>query len=47
MQVYLFKLLRYLFSYEKHKKVVKDLFPPNLFSLFVDVGNFNKNLAKY
>ncbi|KAL4469437.1 hypothetical protein ABPG74_004690 [Tetrahymena malaccensis] len=42
-----FKLLRFLFSIEKNRKIFKLLFPTKLFTTFIDIGNYQKNYSKY
>jgi hypothetical protein len=34
------RALRFVFSVEKNRKVFKRLFPPDLFAMFIDVGQY-------
>ena len=36
-------LLRFLYSTERNRRTFKLIFPPDIFGLFVDVGNYNRN----
>ncbi|KRX04155.1 Protein kinase-like domain [Pseudocohnilembus persalinus] len=47
LELHCFRLLRFLFSIEKNRKVFKMLFPAKIFGLFIDIGNFAKKLEKY
>lgn len=47
LELHCFKLLRFLFSIEKNRKIFKILFPARLFGIFIDIGNFVKNFSKY
>lgn len=41
------RLLRFIFSIEKNRKIFKNIFPPDLLGPFIDIGNFVKPLGKY
>lgn len=41
------RLLRFIFSIEKNRKIFKSIFPPALLGPFIDIGNFVKPLGKY
>ena len=41
------RLLRFLFSAERNRRFFKRLFPPDLFSWFIDVGHYEGQLAVY
>ena len=45
--LFLFRTLRYIFAVERNRKLVKQVFPPRLFAMFVDVGNYVNDLEKY
>lgn len=47
LELHCFRLLRFLFSIEKNRKIFKVLFPPKLLGIFIDIGNFVKNYLKY
>ena len=47
LELHCFRLLRFLFSIEKNRKVFKLLFPPKVFGIFIDIGNYVKNYNKY
>lgn len=47
LELYCLQLLRHLFSIEKNRKVFKSVFPPKIFGIFIDIGNFVKNLNNY
>lgn len=36
-------LLRFIYSTERNRRNFKLLFSPEIFGLFVDIGNFNRN----
>lgn len=41
------RALRLLFSAERHRSLIKKLIPFNMFEVFVDIGNFKKDLKLY
>ena len=41
------RVLRFLWSLEKNRKMFRKLFPPAMYGAFIDVGNYNKNLNSY
>ena len=41
------RLLRIIYSLEKNKKVFKMIFPSNLLSAFIDIGNYKPKLNSY
>ena len=43
IQLHCLRSLRFLYSIERNRKAFKLVFPPEIFGLFIDVGNFNKN----
>lgn len=43
----LLRLLRFIFSIEKNRKIFKSIFPPALLGPFIDIGNFVKQLSRY
>jgi len=45
--LYLFRTLRSIFAVERNRKVIKQVFPPRLFALFVDVGNYVNEVENY
>ncbi|KAK9804225.1 hypothetical protein WJX72_002077 [[Myrmecia] bisecta] len=47
LHAYLFRLLRYLFSVERNRKMFKRMFPPELFAAFIDMGNYAHALPAY
>lgn len=47
LEMHCFKLLRFLFSIEKNRKLFKLLFPPKLFGIFIDIGNYVKVTSRY
>lgn len=47
LQLHCLQLLRYLFSIEKNRKNFKTIFPPRLFGIFIDIGNYVKSISKY
>lgn len=47
LQMSAFRTLRFLFSMERNRHVFKELFPPDLFEKFIDVGHYNKDLKAY
>lgn len=47
LQLHCLQLLRYLFSIEKNRKNFKTIFPPKIFGIFIDIGNYVKVLNKY
>ncbi|XP_059145403.1 serine/threonine-protein kinase Nek10-like [Physella acuta] len=42
-----FRALRFLFSMERNRRLFKQLFPPDLFEMFIDVGHYNRDLSAY
>ncbi|BFZ02359.1 hypothetical protein BsWGS_05398 [Bradybaena similaris] len=42
-----FRALRFLFSMERNRRLFKQLFPPELFEMFIDVGHYNRELSAY
>ena len=42
-----FRTLRFLFSMERNRRMFKQLFPAELFEMFIDVGHYNKDLKAY
>lgn len=47
LELLLFRLLRFIFSIEKNRKIFKSIFPPTLLGPFIDIGNFVKQVNKY
>lgn len=47
IQLHCLRALRFLYSVEKSRKVFKVVFPPEIFGVFIDIGNFNKDLKAY
>lgn len=47
LQVYALRMLRFIYSVERNRKVFKRLFPPLFYSSFIDVGHYDHNLAPY
>ncbi|CAD8137081.1 unnamed protein product [Paramecium octaurelia] len=47
LQIYTFRLLRYLASLNRHRHIFKQLFIPRLLQQFIDIENFNKTLNAY
>ena len=43
----LFRLLRYVSSLERNRKIFKQIFPNELLMPFIDVGHFVKPLKSY
>lgn len=41
------RLLRFLFSAERNRRYFKRLFPPDLFSRFIDIGHYRSDLNVY
>jgi hypothetical protein len=41
------RALRILYSIERHKPLLKRLFPMHIFEQFVDIGNFKRDLKPY
>ena len=46
-QMSAFRTLRFLFSMERNRRMFKQLFPAELFEMFIDVGHYNKDLKAY
>ena len=46
-QRFAFRALRFLFSMERNRRLFKKLFPPNLYTTFIDVGHYNRDLSAY
>ncbi|XP_062517831.1 serine/threonine-protein kinase Nek10-like [Corticium candelabrum] len=42
-----FRALRFLFCKERNRRLFKQLFPPDLFEMFIDVGHYNLELSAY
>lgn len=42
-----FRALRFLFSMERNRRLFKRLFPADVFTVFIDVGHYNKDLRAY
>ncbi|XP_013063092.2 serine/threonine-protein kinase Nek10-like [Biomphalaria glabrata] len=42
-----FRALRFLFSMERNRRLFKQLFTPELFEMFIDVGHYNRDLQAY
>ncbi|KAK3775072.1 hypothetical protein RRG08_048282 [Elysia crispata] len=42
-----FRALRFLFSMERNRRLFKQLFPSDLFEMFIDVGHYNRELSAY
>ncbi|GFR67424.1 serine/threonine-protein kinase Nek10, partial [Elysia marginata] len=42
-----FRALRFLFSMERNRRLFKQLFPADLFEMFIDVGHYNRELSAY
>ncbi|KAK7477969.1 hypothetical protein BaRGS_00030798 [Batillaria attramentaria] len=47
LQMNAFRTLRFLFSMERNRRMFKQLFPAELFEMFIDVGHYNKDLKAY
>lgn len=47
IQAQAFRALRFLFSFERSRRLFKMLFEPPLFELFLQVGHYCSNIAKY
>ncbi|XP_076465974.1 serine/threonine-protein kinase Nek10-like [Babylonia areolata] len=47
LQMNAFRTLRFLFSMERNRRFFKQLFPADLFEMFIDVGHYNKDLKAY
>lgn len=47
LQLYTFRLLRYLASIMRNRAVFKQIFVPRLLQIFIDIGNYNKALNAY
>nr|XP_015805285.2 serine/threonine-protein kinase Nek10 [Nothobranchius furzeri] len=47
LQCYAFRTLRFLFSVERNRHLFKSLFPTDIFELFIDVGNYVRDLTAY
>ncbi|KAL8610125.1 hypothetical protein ACOMHN_024591 [Nucella lapillus] len=47
LQMNAFRTLRFLFSMERNRRFFKQLFPAELFEMFIDVGHYNKDLKAY
>ncbi|PVD29855.1 hypothetical protein C0Q70_09112 [Pomacea canaliculata] len=47
LQTNAFRALRFLFSMERNRRMFKQVFPAELFEMFIDVGHYNKNLSAY
>ncbi len=43
LMCFAFTLLRFLYSTERNRRTFKLLFTPDIFGLFVDIGNYNRN----
>jgi len=41
------RLLRFVFSTERNRKIFRRLFPPEFFAAFIDVGHFVKDIDRY
>lgn len=46
-EIYCFKLLRFLYSNQRIRALVKRLFTPRLLQIFIDVGNYVRSLTNY
>lgn len=46
-EIYCFKLLRFLYSNQRNRGLVKTLFTPRLLQIFIDVGNYVRSLNSY
>jgi NIMA (never in mitosis gene a)-related kinase len=47
-QVYVLRTLRFVFSLERNRKAFKRIFPtPALFELFIEIGQYERDLDKY
>ena len=46
-EIYCFKLLRFLYSNQRNRGMVKTLFTPRLLQIFIDVGNYVRSLNSY
>ena len=42
-----FRLMRYFYNVKKNKNLFKLLFPSKIFVIFIDIGNFIKDIEKY
>ena len=45
--VHALRLLRFLYSTEKNRAVFKNLFPPDIFANFIDIGNYVYDINAY
>ncbi|KAL4222854.1 Serine/threonine-protein kinase Nek10 [Mactra antiquata] len=47
LQRFAFRTLRFLFSMERNRRLFKKLFPANLYTMFIDIGHYNRELSAY
>lgn len=47
LQRFAFRTLRFLFSMERNRRLFKKLFPAELYTMFIDMGHYNRDLSAY
>lgn len=47
LQRFAFRTLRFLFSMERNRRLFKKLFPTELYTMFIDIGHYNRELSAY
>ncbi|XP_052808823.1 serine/threonine-protein kinase Nek10-like isoform X2 [Mya arenaria] len=47
LQRFAFRSLRFLFSMERNRRLFKKLFPADLYTMFIDIGHYNRDLSAY
>jgi len=47
IQLHCLRALRVLYSVEKNRKVFKQIFPPEIFGSFIDIGNYNRDFQAF
>lgn len=47
LQRFAFRTLRFLFSMERNRRLFKKLFPPDLYTMFIDIGHYERELSAY
>ena len=47
LQRFAFRSLRFLFSMERNRRLFKKLFPADLYTAFIDVGHYNRDISRY
>ncbi|XP_060555382.1 serine/threonine-protein kinase Nek10-like isoform X1 [Ruditapes philippinarum] len=47
LQRFAFRTLRFLFSMERNRRLFKKLFPAELYTMFIDIGHYNRELSAY